>query len=80
MTYKLNPGVRKIISPVTLIFSDGADEQRFSDGTALADALFQKNYCMEAISAKDDHIVLTVKENGAVNSMNWVGEEAVSFF
>ena len=80
MTYKLDQEVRKIISPITLIFSDGADERIYSDGAALAGAVFQKNYCIESISARNGHVVLTVKENSAVNAMNWVGEEAVSFF
>ena len=80
MTYKLNPEVRKIISPVALTFGDGADEQRFPNGEALANAEFDKNYCIEAVSARDDCVVLTVQENRAVNTMNWAGEEAVSFF
>ena len=80
MTYKLNPEIRKITSPVILTFHDGADEQRFPSGEALADAVFHKNYRIEAISARNDHVVLTVKENSAVNTMNWIGEEAVSFF
>ena len=82
MTYKLNPEVRKIISPIVLTFSDGAGEQSFSNGAALADALFQKRYCIETISAKEEHVVVTVKENVTVNTANWIGEEAVkpSFF
>lgn len=82
MTYKLNPEVRKISSPIILEFCEERERQRFADGTALAEAVFNKNYCIESISAKENCILLTVRENDRVNATNWIGEETAepSFF
>lgn len=39
MTYKLNPEIRKDLSPIVLIFSDGT-KQRYPDGKAVVDTVF----------------------------------------
>lgn len=80
MTYKLNPEVKKIRSPVVVKFSHQAAEMSFASGAALADAVFDRNYLIESLAAEGDSIVLTVRENDTINAVNWVGEEAVSFF
>ena len=80
MTYKLNPEVKKITSPITIKFDGSDDVLRFADGIALADADFEKNYLIESVSAKNNSIEITLRENDMVNVVNWVGEEAVSFF
>ena len=82
MTYKLNPEVRKITSPILLSFCGGSESKSFPNGTALADAEFDKNYCVDSISANGGKIVVTVRENERVNAISWIGEEAVepSFF
>ena len=79
MTYKLNPEVKKIAAPIRVRFSEGG-EMRFADGAALADAEFAKNYLVEGLTVDDGYVVLTLRENDRVNSINWVGEEQVSFF
>ena len=80
MTYKLNPEVKKITSPIKITF-DGSDSVlNFANGAALADADFEKNYLIDSVSAKDNLIEITLRENDMVNVVNWVGEEAVSFF
>lgn len=79
MTYKLNPEVRKICAPVKVRFVDG-EEQLFPDGTALADAEFDKYYLLEALTAEGNAVILQLRENDKVNAINWNGEEAVGFF
>ena len=82
MTYKLDPEVKKIQSPVVVRFPNGSDDMPFVNGTALADASFDKNYLIESLTAKENSIVMTLRENDQVNVVNWIGEEAVepSFF
>ena len=80
MTYKLNPEVKKITCPITIRFDGSGDVLGFENGIALADADFEKNYRIESISAKDNSIEITLREKDLVNVVNWVGEEAVSFF
>lgn len=80
MIYKLNPEVKKILSPITVKFTAGESNMEFANGTALADAAFEKNYLIESLVAVGSSIVITLRENDKVNVANWVGEEAVSFF
>lgn len=77
MTYKLNPCVGKIKSPVVLVFPTG-EEKRFADGTDAAKADFDRHYVIAEMTAKGDVIFLTVEEIG-MPSMNWAGEEATFF-
>lgn len=78
MTYKLNQIVEKINAPI--ILKTDSNEQLFEDGTALANAEFDKYYVIESISVNDDRIVVVVKENKLLNDTTWCGEEQVSFF
>ena len=78
MTYKLNPEIRKILSPVMLVFPDGT-KQRYESGEAVADAVFDHKYVVSALLAVDDIIELKLVEQEAPN-MNWSGESATSFF
>lgn len=78
MTYKLDPSVSKITSPILLIY-DGY-EKVFENGKQLADADFDKYYLIDNISIKDDMIAVKLKENDRINDTNWCGEEQVSFF
>lgn len=77
MTYKLNPELRLIKAPVILVI-DGK-EQDYENGEKLMLLTFEKNYLVEAITAKDEHVVIMLKENDQVNTTNWAGEEVVSF-
>ena len=78
MTYKLNPELRKISSPI--ILQGAGANQEYPNGSALAEASFSKNYIVEDVSAKDDSVIVTVSENKQICPINWAGEEAVSFF
>ena len=82
MTYRLNPEVRKITSPIILSFSDGRESERFQDGASLADAVLCRNYLIESLSVRNECVVLTVRENNQANAMDQAGGEAVerSFF
>ena len=77
MTYRLDPEVRKITSPVIVSFNDGREDERYEDGAALADAVFCKNYLIESIAARNGSFVLTVRTNDQINAIDWIGEEAV---
>lgn len=78
MNYKLNPELAKIDAPVILVI-DG-EEQSYENGTALLHLNFKQNYLVEKISARDNAVIVFLKVNDAINDINWVGEEAVSFF
>jgi len=78
MTYKLNPEIRKILSPVVLAFPDGT-KQQYENGIVTADAVFDHMYVISTVCAVDDVIELKLVEQMAP-MMNWSGEEAASFF
>lgn len=75
--YKLDDGLKKIISPVHIV---QPIDLRFADGGELAGQEFDKNYLVKSIKAVGGEIEIVLEENGRVNSLNWAGEEAVSFF
>ena len=79
MTYKLNPELKKIRSPVTLIFPDGT-EKNFASGAEIVNAVFDKKYLISEITAEDSKIRLKLLEQQGKPAINWCGEEAMSFF
>lgn len=84
MTYKLNPLVKLFCAPVILHFGDGnAPDQYFENGTQLAEEIFDRNYLLEAVSAQNNQIVVTIKENKMINNTEWENESSatnLSFF
>lgn len=78
MTYKLNPELRKIPSPVVLVFPNGKRTQ-YPCGIAVTKDTFDKKYGIESMKASNSSIEIRLKEP-SVNEINWIGEEAVSFF
>lgn len=78
MTYKLNPEIRKIISPIVLIFPDGTKRQ-YESGKDAVDAVFDHKYTISTLCAVNDIIELKLVEQEAP-IMNWSGESATSFF
>lgn len=78
MTYKLNPEVRKIISPVNLVI-DG-ETRHYPNGEALTELTFDKRYRIVSLSAHDGEVVLNLEENKQVNDTAWNNDKAVSFF
>ena len=78
MTYKLNSEIRKINSPIVLIFPDGT-KQQYESGKDAVNAVFDHNYTISALCAVNDIIELKLVEQEAP-IMNWSGESATSFF
>ena len=66
MTFKLNPEVRKIISPVILVFPDGSQKE-YECGSQVADAVFDRRYSISGIKAANNSIILTVQEAEYLN-------------
>ena len=77
MTFKLNPQLRLIKAPVILVI-EGA-EKSYDSGEELTTLTFEKNYVVDSISARDNKVVVTLKENDRQFNINWIGEEEVSF-
>ncbi len=77
MMYKLNPQLELIKAPVILVV-EGV-EKPYSSGEELTTLTFDKNYIIDSISARDDKVVVTLKENDRQFNINWIGEEEVSF-
>lgn len=61
MTYKINPEVEKIKSPVRLICDDGTDKM-FTSGKELADAVFDKHYNISSYTVRDGYLEICVYE------------------
>lgn len=78
MTYKLNPGIEKIKSKTIVVIDD--KEFVFNNGKEAVKQEYDRNYLVDSISAKDDTVIVVLKENKLINSTNWMGEEQVSFF
>ena len=78
MTYKLNSEIEKVSSPVRLIFPDGIMID-YHDGKSALSAEYDIPYCILSISAEQNMIVVTLKENDMINDTSWSKSE-VSFF
>ena len=74
MTYKLNPELRKIQSPVVLVI-DGT-ETEYPSGEALTELVFEKRYLLERMSARDNKIVILLQDRSAMPECI----EEISFF
>ena len=73
MTYKLNPAIAKISSPVTLIFPGGARHE-YSSGTAVAEKTFNEKYRVVEIRAVESVIEIEL-EPMTTPVINAIGEE-----
>ena len=78
MTYKLNPQLEKIRSPITLAFPDGSRAE-YQSGMDVTSEVFEKKYLITSMRAIENCIEIILEE-ASVNEINWIGEEAVSFF
>lgn len=74
MTYRLEPFIEKIASPVICVF--GSEEVEYADGATLARETFDMYWLVDSIYVRGDKIVLVMRENDLANSE--CGEE--SFF
>lgn len=77
ITYKLDPSVRAIQSPVTLKTED--TEIFYENGAALAAASFGKKYAIDSVMAQSDRIIICVSENTGMKAADWT-DRKVSLF
>lgn len=61
MTYKINPEVEKILSPIVLVFED-RPSMKFTDGKELAAAVFDKHYNIVSYEVVDGWLEIAVQE------------------
>ena len=73
MTYKLNPEIGKIVSPVVLIFPDG-ERKKYLTGAAVCEAVFDRRFLVKAVRAVENTVEIVLTEVEMVNS-SWIGEE-----
>ena len=73
MTYKLNPEIRLITSPVVLIFPGGA-RHSYTSGAAVADQVFNERYRVTEIRAVESVIEIQL-EPVTTPVINAIGEE-----
>ena len=76
MTYKLNPIIEKVRSPVVLMLP--SEQREYRSGTEAAADTFASNYQIKSISAEESAVVIVMVE-AEVLSSTWIGEEQ-SFF
>lgn len=73
MTYKLEPGLGRIMSPILLRFPDGAKKE-YKSGKELCEMAFDRNYRVTESRAVGDRIEIRV-ETVAAPEINPIGEE-----
>ena len=77
MTYKLEPGLNRISSPVVLILPDGK-HMKFENGKMVSQALFDRKYQAIEFKANSNDIEIVLK-NVDSPSILWIGEEQTLF-
>ena len=78
MTYSLPIEIEKISCPVVLTI--GELEWRFDNGVAAVNQKHDKRYLIESIYARNDEIIVCLKENEKMNDTSWCEEGQASFF
>lgn len=73
MTYKLEPGLVRIMSPILLRFPDGAKKE-YQSGTEMREMAFDRKYRVTEIRAAGDRIEIRV-EHTTTPIINPIGEE-----
>ena len=61
MTYKLEPGLARISSPIVLVMPDG-EKREYGDGKEMAEAVFDHRLAVGEIRAINDEIEIILKE------------------
>ena len=77
MTYKLNPEIGKIQSPVILIFPNG-QRAEYASGAAVVEDTFDQMFVVEAVRAVMNTVEIKLAGQKIIDS-TWIGEEQ-SFF
>ena len=78
MTYKLNPAIGKIESPIVLIFP-GGEKRNYKNGAGGVEDVFDHKYLIESLRAVGDVVEITLTESTEMNSSTWIGEEQTFF-
>ena len=78
MTYKINQFVEHIVSPVCVVI--GNQKIRCENGKQLAETSFDEFFLIDKVYLADGEICVSLKENDMIHTMNWIGEESISFF
>lgn len=73
MTYKIEPGLGRIMSPVVLLFSDG-HTANYSSGEEVCETVFDRKYRVVEMRAVDNTVEIKLEE-AAVPAVNAIGEE-----
>lgn len=73
MTYRMNPELAVIESPVVLVFPDGRRES-FADGAAVAESKFTDRYRIKRLVAVDNTVEIQLMTI-TVAAVNPIGEE-----
>ena len=76
MTYKIEPGLGRIMSPVVLLFPDG-HTANYSFGEEVCETVFDRKYRVVEMRSVENAVEIRVEEM-AVPEINAVGEETVS--
>ena len=63
-TFRLEEGLDRIVSPITLIFPDHS-KVSYKNGTELAAVAFDRLYRIKSIAAVDDEIGIIMEEGDA---------------
>ena len=61
MTYKLEPGLARITSPVFLLFPSG-EKMEFENGEKACETVFDKRWKVTEMRAVNDEIEITLRE------------------
>lgn len=77
LTYKLEPGLSRISSPIVLMMPDG-EKREYKDGKEIVEALFDKRWKVTELRAAGDAIEEKVEET-VIPGTNWTGEEQTFF-
>ena len=77
MTYKLNPSIARITSPLILTLPDGR-KLEYENGEQAAEAVFDRHYVIDTIRAVDSRIIISVTEQKPMPT-SWTGEEQTFF-
>lgn len=73
MTYKLNPELRLITSPITLIFPGGV-RHSYSSGVAVANKTFNERYRVVEVREVEGTVEIELEQMKVLN-VNPIGEE-----
>lgn len=66
MAYKLDPGLSRIMSPVSLLFPDG-EKRDYRNGSEACEDTFDHSYRVDEIRAVDNVIEIALSEVKSLN-------------